>query len=259
MNHEEFEAFAEMWTETHSFMPGGKTFSPRAMTMVFEALSCYPLEVIDKAISMHVKRAKFAPTPSDIAEIINGHAPQHLTADEAWAIVAKSFDEFETVVWTKEIAEARALVSELYDSGDHIGARMAFRSAYDRIIKSAGVPVWTICAGYDKQRRIEAVTESVRIGRIPQKVLDRYLLDAPVQDAGPIAGLLTGSVVQMPSNDENLKARWHELKLAMDDGIAKAEENRRREVAEREQQRLDFERKKADALEAVKRELAAEV
>lgn len=244
MRSDEFEKFSEIWSELHEFMPGGRQLSQRAMTMVFEALAEYPLSIVELAIAQHVKQSKFAPTPSDIVEIITS-GRKHWAADEAWGLVLKSFDELETVVMTREMLAAKSQIQEIYNSGDTVGARMAFRAAYDRIIRSSPAPVWQVSAGYDPQRRADAVIEAVNQGLLPRGTENKYLEHAP-KDAGLIAGLLTGKVSELPKNAEHLKARWGQLNNALQDGVRKMEEQKRQEALRREQERLEFEERKAE-------------
>ncbi|MCF8980028.1 hypothetical protein GIW46_17670 [Pseudomonas syringae] len=163
--------------------------------------------------------------------------------DEAWAIAMTSNDEYETVVVTDEIQLALAAAKPVLDAGDKIGARMAFISAYERLVGQArndqkGVN-WHVSVGFDANRRVEAITKAVQMQRIPQERGRLYLADLNVvpitQDGQAIAGLLTGQVAK-PSPDvrEKLQAvrdsmremskasakRRHELKIKAANDLA---------------------------------------
>ena len=60
-------------------------------------------------------------------------------ADEAWAIALEALDEACSVVWCGEIQQAFAIARPVLVAGDKIGARMAFRNAYDRLVRDARV------------------------------------------------------------------------------------------------------------------------
>lgn len=215
-------------------------------------LKPYDQVEVGKAFARHARTSKFFPTAAEIIGYLpSANTDLHYAADEAWAIALKSFDERETVIITREILEAKSVVQELYDAGDVIGARMGFRAAYDRIIKNASTPVWQVSAGDDKQLRIDAVRNAVAKGLLPPKTLDKYLLDAPGQDAGPIAGLLTGKVTELKTNDENLKKRWGGLRQALDDGIAKAEAQKQLEREMRHAERMAFESHREEQLNEI--------
>jgi hypothetical protein len=255
MKTEDFKAFANAWTDTHEIMAGGKVLSNSAMTKVFEALMDYPLAAINDALRQHCKQAKFAPTPHDIIDILQGGRSQHYAADEAWSLVLQAFDETETVVLTREMLEAKGVVQEIYDTGDIVGARMAFRAAYERIIRSAPAPVWQVSTGFDAAKRVEAVRLAVDRGLLPPGSEKKYLTQQP-QDAGAIAGLLTGKVSELPNNQEHLKNRWHGLRQALADGLAKAEAEHQAEREAAAQRRLAFEEKRQAAIAVLNAEMA---
>lgn len=135
--------------------------------------------------------------------------------DEAWAIAVTTNDEFETVVLTDEIQLALAAAKPVLDVGDKIGARMAFISAYERLVAQARDDVkavnWHVSVGFDANRRVAAITKAVQMQRIPQERGRLYLADlslTPVTDDGrALAGLITGDVVQpTPVVREKLEA-----------------------------------------------------
>lgn len=93
-----------------------------------------------------------------------------LTPNEAWALAFQSHDESCTVVWTNEIEAAWWDVKPLMDAGERIAARMAFISAYERIVCEARAarqhPVTTLSLGWDASKRREAIAQAARSGRI---------------------------------------------------------------------------------------------
>lgn len=94
-----------------------------------------------------------------------------LGADEAFALVLKAKDETQTVVWTDEIAQAWAATYSLVQSKDQVGARMAFKQAYDRIVQDARAqmkrPAPAYSLGSDPELRRVAVTQAHEQGRLP--------------------------------------------------------------------------------------------
>jgi len=142
---------------------------PDVMDVFWAQLSTYPLDAVLRALSRHVATSEFAPTPASILKHLPKMSDGRPEPDEAWAIAIRSADERETVVWTQEIAEAWAIASPVFD-GDEIGARMAFKAAYARIVdRNRGAnlpPQWVVSQGFDAQRRIEVVEHAVRAGRL---------------------------------------------------------------------------------------------
>lgn len=142
----------------------------KAVLAVFWAnLERYPLDAVLRAISRHVASSEFAPTPAAILKHLPKESDGRPEVDEAWAIALRARDERDTVVWTQEIAEAWNAALPVLD-GDEIGARMAFKAAYARIVernRTHGAPTqWVVSQGFDATQREEAVAQAVRQGRL---------------------------------------------------------------------------------------------
>lgn len=124
--------------------------------------------------------------------------------DEAWSIALSGSDESETVVMTAEIQQAMTASAPILAMGDKVGARMAFISAYERLViqaRAAAVPVhWSVSLGFDPNRRLRAVETAQRMKLISQEQAAGYLADLRItpatQDGLAVAGLLSGEVQQ---------------------------------------------------------------
>lgn len=133
------------------------------------------------------------------------------SANEAWATALRYFDESETVILNDEMREACATVRPIIESGDEVGARMAFRDTYERAVSHAREagrrPQWMPSLGDDKEKRALALTEAVGRGMLdPSQIAG--LLPAPKAELGEtIAGLLTG-----PGDDVDVAQRIAELR-----------------------------------------------
>ena len=143
----------------------------------------------------------------------------HPSANEAWGLVLASQDETDTVVWTEQIAEAAGIAQPILDAGDEVGARMAFRDAYDRILRErADPPRWFPSLGRDPQRRTAAIDRAVRAGLLTQQHA-AGLLPAP-NDPGPIgAALFDGKPLQLadlaPEDRDRVRRNVAKLKLVL--------------------------------------------
>lgn len=246
MNQNDYTVFAEAWANAHEVMPGGKTLSIGAMQLVIDALKEYPLTHLLGAIKKHLKSARFAPVPADIIEIIATHTgAKHIGAEEAWGLALESFDEFSTVVWTPEIAEARGIAADIYHSGDKIGARMAFKEAYNRIIATTSKrPKWLINAGFDPEHRAVAIQQAIAVGRLPNGSGSEYLLgvDAPT---ATVAGLI--SHAQAKTGKVDKPEAIQVIKTILEE----APDFAAQELQRREQNRLAFEAHRQAELEKV--------
>lgn len=150
------------------------------LAIYWEILKDFELQDVIEAITKHLKSSKFFPAPAELLEYIPAaFSSKHIGADEAWAIVVESFDEESTVVTTQQIAEARGIALHIYQSGDEVGARVAFRDAYNRIVKTAPEPSWFVSEGFDKARKADAVAMAVQLGRLPAGSDKAYRLEAP--------------------------------------------------------------------------------
>lgn len=121
----------------------------------------------------------------EIAERIPG---AHISDDEAWALVPK--DEKTTAVVTQQMLTALAAAQPLLEAGDKIGARMAFKHAYERLISEecGQRPIWIISMGWEPKGRLESVMRAVELGRITaaaaQEMLPQHRFDIERQLAG---------------------------------------------------------------------------
>jgi hypothetical protein len=161
-----------------------------------------------------------------------------------------SFDERDSVCISDAIMDARLAAAPMWQDGDKIGARMAFRDAYDRAMltpKTRGErPVWMLSVGHDPERRVEAAKAAVASGLLSSEAAKAYLPAPMVTPEGAaIAGLLTGNVVALPNTDDKIRRKIAELRALIepvkDSGELMAEERQRfNERKQREMKKLDI-------------------
>lgn len=160
--------------------------------------------------------------------------------DEAWSIALAASDEHETVVLTAEIRQAMTAATPILKVGDRVGARMAFISAYERLVTGAraeGLPVqWEVSLGHDAGRRVPAIESAVRSQLITREAGARYVADlriAPVTvDGKALASLLTGEVHDPAT--PNVRKKLAEVRSIIDASKARqAREKIKKAQAER--------------------------
>jgi hypothetical protein len=190
----DFQGFSEVLEAVLDLY--GKPISGMATQVWWEALKPYELPAVRQALSRHVQdpeRGQFVPKPADVIRVLTAGLPadRRPGADEAWAVAIASADESATVVWTEEIAQAFGIASPILEAGDKIGARMAFRDAYDRLVLQArdrGTPcVWAVSLGTDERGRSAAITAAVDAGRLSVEKARSYL---PAPEVGGMIGAL---------------------------------------------------------------------
>lgn len=189
----------------------GSEFSEPALRVMVDDLSAYPEPIVLRALDRCRKELRGRLTFGQILERIE-EADGRPGADEAWAIAIAAQDEAETVVWTDEIAQAFGVAQPILDARDKVGARMAFRDAYERIIRegrAAGQqPRWTASLGHDPERRASALSAAIALRRIDSTAVQN-LLPAPEQSPA-MAGLLEGkpqALLESPDLDEEQRER----------------------------------------------------
>lgn len=171
----------------------GREISPSAAMVMAQDLEKYPADVVVQALANLRRDAKARFSTGAIIEQIEKLQPDcRPGADEAWSMIPH--DESATVVWTEEMAQAFGIAKPLLAEGDKIGARMAFRDAYNRIVEQSkrnGAPVrWVPSLGHDPAGREAALTEAARLGRLSHAQVAGLL---PQRDELGIAAALVGN------------------------------------------------------------------
>jgi len=219
---QEFNAFLD----AVATMLGRPSPSPLQLAMYFRVLEKYPLKTVRAAIDAHVSdpdQGRFFPTPAHIIGQIDSQTEQHPGEAEAWAIALDAADENKTVVWTPQMAEAFGACRSVLDIGDEVGARMAFRAVYDRLVKEAkreGAPiVWNVSEGFDKSQKEAALAIAQERGKVGCEELQQIGYTEPATTYAPewvrdfAAKLKAGLSSKKESIDEQERRRTQELKV----------------------------------------------
>jgi hypothetical protein len=187
----------------------GQTVTAGQKAMLFAALSHYPLIEVRAGLMAHIrdpKRGQFLPMPADVIAQIQGMVAGdgRPGPEEAWALAFKARDERTTVVWTTETAEAFAIASPVLQAGDEVGARMAFKESYLRLIGEARElrrPVrWAATLGDDNEQRDRVLLPHILAGRIGADELARPELVELARRGEPIGPALgLDAVLALPA------------------------------------------------------------
>lgn len=252
MKKADFDAFASVLAGCLGMW--NKVPSPDVSVMWFRALEGYELPILTAAFSAHIRdpeNGKFEPKPAHIVAQIertmkNDGRPG---AEEAWATAFASQPEAETTVWTVETCRAwfdaaRPLVM----AGDKVGARMAFKEAYIRLVeeaRAARVSVqWLVSEGFDHERKRVAIGRAVEAGLIHVDHLQRLALNN--------APLLLGCdgidpVSIPPAAREKLRELRERLSRPREPAPSPADLERQRLQALKREQRLKVDRYRSSA------------
>lgn len=162
MTEHDIDDFFQMLDEVYDLMgktPSAKIISAGAKAMFFRAVCQHPLHEVRAALEHHASNGTFTPVPKDINDFIMARQPvTWVSADEAWALVPKL--ESDTGLLNQVTAAALAVVQGQIDSGDMIGARVAFIKAYNARVEKAKtdpdpkqrVPVAWVSGGNQPER-----------------------------------------------------------------------------------------------------------
>ena len=181
MNKNELTAFNEMMQGIAGMYD--KQLNSTTIAIYFKKLGRFDYKTVEQGLFDHLETGKFMPKPADIIEAIetrrnNDGRP---TADEAFTIAIQLQDEAATVVSNEEISQAWQEAS--YVMPDRVGARMAFRSAYERIVSEARAqnsPLkWFPSLGTDKDAREAPVLRSIEQGRLPHTSMKLIAANPP--------------------------------------------------------------------------------
>lgn len=195
-------AFSDLLDRTCMLLSRG-TYAPNAenTTLWYRALEAHDLASVRAAFDAHIRTSKFVPSPADILQHIATNDGR-LGPEEAWAIALRGADEAATVVWNDEIGRAWSAALPVWELGDEVGARMAFKEAYTRIVAESrrmrkAAPAWVESLGFDKAQRDEAI-EAAAV---------RGLLPAPKQLAIP-----SDAMPSNPQRRDRILQRFQELR-----------------------------------------------
>lgn len=246
MQQSDFDAFRKLLSACLSMW--GDAPSAEISAMWFRCLAEYDMPTVSAAFNAHMRdpvNGKFAPKPAHIIEQIRGRLEEdgRPGPEEAWARASRARDESETVVWTNEARKAWFVASDLMQMGDEVGARMAFKEVYVRLVNEARArresAAWEVSEGFDKERRIAAITEAVEAGLIPPRP---YM--ALGNASGVIAGLLEGKGVESSGIPPEIRDRIRQLRESFAtpySGPSEAEIERERtaELKRQQQSKVD--------------------
>ena len=201
----------------------GQSVTPTAAEVMADDLADFAPDVVAAALKACRRELTGRLTMGAILQRIQA-ADGRPGKDEAWSMALRASDEHETVMLTAEIRQAMAASQPILRAGDKIGARMAFMSAYERLVTNsradAAPTTWELSLGFDAERRAIAVESAVRAQLITHEAGTKYLEDlriAPVtEDGKAIAGLITGE--QRTHASDRTRAKLGEIRTIIAGG-----------------------------------------
>lgn len=185
----------------------GTELSKVAIKAMEADLSKYPLQSVLRALNRCRRELTGRLTLAAILDRLNS-VDGRPTANEAWALALSGFDEALTIITNEEINEGMRAARPILDAGDEVGARMAFRDSYERIVninRDNGInPKWFPSLGTDTRLREIAIVEAVEKGLIDGK---HYLPILPNKVSGDGRGIVALLECKEVPNDLSPKAK----------------------------------------------------
>ena len=165
----------------------GQTLSENGAGLMAADLSTFPKEQLRTALSRTRMECTGRLTLKLILDQLDA-LQGRLGVNEAWALALRSRDEQETVVWTDEIEQAWVAAASMAAGRDLVGARMAFKDAYERITLLARDtlkrPEPRIAVGWDAERRLQVVVQAHQEGKLSLEQAKSVLSPAQAATVG---------------------------------------------------------------------------
>lgn len=167
MREDQRKEFAEVMRATLEVY--GSSLTRGAVETWWRLLEAYDLEHVKGALQEHLTESVYPPKPADVLSRLQ-QLDGHPDSDEAWRYALDAMSEDATVLWTDEIAQAKTAADPIYAEGDRVGARMAFKAAYERAVREARqqgkAARWRVSPGHDALEREQKVQQAVEDGLI---------------------------------------------------------------------------------------------
>ncbi len=196
----------------------GRAVTPASARLWWAAFEKHSIEDVSAAFSRYTQdteQGRYPPTPAAVLGCLpSAPGKARLSADEAWSLCLSSFDESDTAIMNEAIDAGRAAALPIWESGDKVGARMAFRGAYERAVSGGQRVTWRLSVGWDREKREHAAERAVSSGWLTHDAVRDYLPASKIEGAGAvIAGMLTGKVVPIRGElDDKTRERLAELR-----------------------------------------------
>lgn len=149
-----------------------QALSDFALDVFLEDVDGYSFVDVMTAIRNARKQAKGRISIGDIMQHLD-NLDGRPSSDEAWATASQSLDEYTTIVWTTETAEAFGVASPLLDIGDKFNAAKAFKEKYDHLVSNNRLnqkPIaWMANVGTDSGSRQQVIQQAIAEGKFSKE------------------------------------------------------------------------------------------
>lgn len=190
----------------------GRTFSAAAASVFASDLDGFSEQSTLAALTRCRKEVRGLLTIQDVISRIDDGRPG---IEQAWAMIPQ--DEAGSVVWSDEMAQAWGIIAPLLADGDRIGARMAFKEIYAKLVSAARdkriAPKWVTSFGHDRLGRQSALIEAVKHNRMQLDHATSLLPPDAAEGLVMALGVKNHPLLAAPSEEGRAKVK--ELLLTM--------------------------------------------
>jgi hypothetical protein len=160
----------------------GTSLSEAAQALVVKSLCAYPAPMVLQALTRCAQECKFKLT---LADVISRLDDGRLGAETAWSLFPKSEDVAGLV--TEEMSRAWGAAAPLYEAGDHVAARMAFKESYEAEVRRARAegapPLWRVSPGFNRASTESVAIDGYKRGLLTEKQATQYVLPEHLEAA----------------------------------------------------------------------------
>lgn len=153
----------------------GTSLSEAAQSLMVKHLTGYPAPMVLGSLHRCAAECKFKLT---LADVISRLDDGRLGAETAWSLFPKREEDAGLV--TDEMSVAWGAASPLYDAGDAIGARMAFKETYEQEVRKARAdgkpPRWRVSPGFDKTSTESVAIDGYKRGLLTEGQAAEYVI-----------------------------------------------------------------------------------
>ncbi len=196
-----------------------QALSEIALDIFLDDVDGYSFVSVMTAIRNARKQAKGRISIGDIMQHLD-NLDGRPSSEEAWATASQSLDEYTTIVWTTETAEAFGVASPLLDIGDKFNAAKAFKEKYDSLVSDNRLnqkPIaWMANVGTDNGSRQHVIQQAIAEGKFSKEQATHLLPDHKPVKNGDYAAIKS-TVAAMIENKGVIGeplARTEELKTS---------------------------------------------
>ena len=162
----------------------GNPFKPQVIALMVEDLAEWDFNEIQAALNACRREVKGRLSLKDIIDRLPKKGDVLPSADEAWGQIVDFGNEYKTIIAPKIAFQAAYQGAFALMDTDKVGARMAFKAAYERLVPEyLNKPIeYQISLSNDRNERREALIRAVEDGKITKQHALKYDINLEFKD-----------------------------------------------------------------------------